>query len=208
MERTVTKKNAIRIIRGKPMPKSLEKGFVHNGWEAHLDGVYARTAALFADHAGCSKALYTHLELLLPCIAFYEAAQKVTGSKEKALAFCDEWAFREIEKMMPMARGIMKLGLYRLMPDFGRLMLNNIFGEAAGFRSREVPGGKKISVDMTRCPYYETCKKYGCPELTQYFCKSDDIIYGNLHPKLIWARTQTLGMGGECCDFRLHLKEE
>lgn len=34
--------------------------------------------------------------------------------------------------------------------------------------------------------------KYGCPELTQFFCKSDDICYGNLHPKLVWARNKTL----------------
>lgn len=50
--------------------------------------------------------------------------------------------------------------------------------------------------------------KYGCPELTQFFCKSDDICYGNLHPKLVWARTKTLGMGGDCCDFKLYMKGE
>ena len=208
MERTVTKKEAARIIRKKPMPKSLEKGFLHSGWEAHLDGVYARTAELFADHAGCAGALHSHLEQLLPCIACYEALQRITGSKEKALAFCDAWAFREIERMMPVARGLMKLGLYRLMPTLCGKLLHTMFGEAAGFRSREVPGGKKFSVDMTLCPYFETCRNYGCPELTRFFCESDDITYGNLHPRLIWARTQTLGTGGECCDFRLHLRED
>ncbi len=62
--------------------------------------------------------------------------------------------------------------------------------------------------DMTVCPYVETCKKYGCPELAQFFCKSDDICYGNMHPKLVWGRTKTLGTGGDCCDFSLWIKEE
>ena len=60
---------------------------------------------------------------------------------------------------------------------------------------------------MLVCPYFETCKKYGCPELTRFFCKSDDITYGNLHPRLVWHRTQILGTGGECCDFRLFIRE-
>ena len=208
MSKTVTISKAKRIIRGKPMPKSLEKGFRQNGWEEHLEEVYARTAELFQENERASKALMTHLQQLLPCIAFYETLQKVTGSKENALAFLEQWAFVEIEKMMPMARAVMKLGLYKFMPDLCQKMLHSMFGEEAGFESREVPNGKKFSRDMTRCPYVDTCRKYGCPELTRFACKADDITYGDLHPKLVWARTQTLGTGGSCCDFRLFLKEK
>ena len=35
----------------------------------------------------------------------------------------------------------------------------------------------------------------------------DDAGYGNLHPKLIWGRTKTIGRGGDCCDFLLEYKE-
>ena len=58
-------------------------------------------------------------------------------------------------------------------------------------------------VDMTKCPYYDTCVQYGCPELCHCFCDSDDITYDGLHPKLYWHRTKTLGRGGDCCDFFL-----
>lgn len=27
--------------------------------------------------------------------------------------------------------------------------------------------------------------------------------YGNMHPKLKWGRTKTLGRGNDCCDFKL-----
>ena len=33
-------------------------------------------------------------------------------------------------------------------------------------------------VDMTKCPYYDTCVQYGCPELCPCFCDSDDIFSG------------------------------
>lgn len=35
-------------------------------------------------------------------------------------------------------------------------------------------------VDMTKCPYYDTCVQYGCPELCPCFCDSDDITCANL----------------------------
>ena len=57
------------------------------------------------------------------------------------------------------------------------------------------------AIDMTRCPYHDTCVKYGCPELCRCFCDSDDVSYENLHPQLVWHRTKTLGRGGDCCDF-------
>ena len=202
------RKETIRIIRKKPMPKALEIGFKKEGYEAELEEVYARAGQLFDEHSHVSKAQRTHLEQILPCIAFYEALIRITGDKEASLAFFEKWAFTEIEKMVPFVQKVMKLGLYRSMPKICDMMLDKLFGEAAGFESREVPDAPKFARDMTVCPYFEACKKYGCPEITQFFCKSDDITYGKLHPKLVWGRTQTLGTGGECCDFRLYVKND
>ena len=42
--------------------------------------------------------------------------------------------------------------------------------------------------------------------VNRFFCKSDDITYGDMHPGLVWGRTQTLETGGSCCGFKLHLK--
>lgn len=205
--KTVTPEACKKIIRRKPITKSLYNGFVANGWDAHLPAVYDRAAALFEDNTSASPALQMHLNQLLPMIALYEKAVEITGSVEGALAFTEKWAFIETEKMMKFARGLMKLGLYKLMPSLCGKMLDRMFGEAAGFKYRLVPDAPKFAVDMLHCPYFETCKKYGCPELTQFCCRADDITYGNLHKNLVWARTQTLAIGGSCCDFRLHLKK-
>ena len=81
-----------------------------------------------------------------------------------------------------------------------------LFGVTAGFASRDIQTtGGVWRIDMTKCPYHDTCVEHGCPELCPCFCDSDDIAYDKLHPKLVWHRTKTLGRGGDCCDFCLKL---
>lgn len=190
-----------------PIAGSLVSGFEAMGWAGRLPQVCRRTVELRRENAGASKALQTHLKQLLPMIALYEAAVEASGSKEEAMAFMDAWAFLKVEKMVSRIRPLMKLGLYRLMPGLCSAMLDKLFGKAAGFDYRSVPEAPAFAADMTRCPYVDTCARYGCPELARISCKADDIAYGQLHPKLLWGRTQTLGTGGSCCDFRLYIKE-
>ena len=84
----------------------------------------------------------------------------------------------------------------------------NSFGTDAGFvYSFPETHGNEARFNIVRCPYFETCKRYGCPEITRCFCDGDDAGYGNLHPKLIWGRTRTIRRGGDCCDFLLEYKE-
>lgn len=202
-------KYAKKCIKKEPMPKSLEKQFKNNGMENLLEGVYQRTEELIVDNQNASKELMRHLEQILPSIAFYEALLEKEGSQEMALSAFEKWCFIEIEKMAKWIPIVMKIpGLYKLVPRVMKSMLDKIFGHAAGFDyiEKEIENG--FAADMTVCPYVETCKKYGCPELAQMFCKSDDICYGNMHPKLVWGRTKTLGTGGDCCDFSLWIKEE
>ena len=66
--------------------------------------------------------------------------------------------------------------------------------------------GNEARFNMVRCPSWETCKRYGCPEITRAFCGGDDAGYGDLHPKLFWGRTKTIGKGGDCCDFLLQYR--
>ncbi len=199
---------AKRCIRKKPMPCSLENTFKKQGLGHLLGDVYIRTAELIQDNQDANKALMTHLQQILPCIAFYEALLAKEGSKDKALALFEKWCFLKIEKMAKWIPIVMKIpGLYKKMPALMRSMLDKLFGRAAGFDYEDVKQENGFAVNMIICPYVETCKKYGCPELAQFFCKSDDICYGNMHPKLVWGRMKTLGMGGDCCDFKLTIRK-
>lgn len=204
-------KDAKKAIKGKPMPKSLEKRFIENGMENYLlgeNGVYERTAKLLEENKSANKALFIHLQQILPCIAFYEALLAKTNNKEEALKLYEAWAYNNLEKYSIAIKRIMKLGFYKKMPAFFDKTIDKLFGPDAGFESKKLPDLPVFSRDIIVCPYFETCKKYGCPEITQFFCKSDDLTYGNMHPKLIWNRTKTLGRGDDCCDFRLWLKED
>ena len=203
-----TIKTVKKIIRKKPMPCSLEKEFKENGLGEYLEKVYTRSAELLEENKNVSKAQMTHLEQILPCIAFYEALIEIEGSKEKALNIYDGWCLKKIEKIGKVIPVIMKIPrLYKKVPSIMEKMLDRLFGTMAGFEYRRVDCKKGFAADMLVCPYVEMCKKYGCIEIAQYFCKSDDLTYGNMHPKVIWARTKTLGTGGACCDFKILIKD-
>ena len=108
-----------------------------------------------------------------------------------------------------MIRKLCKIpGFYRLVPRIWKKAAFQLFGPEAGFASvlYDTPGSE-VKFDMTACPYFETCKKLGCPEIAPIFCRSDDICYGHMHRKLIWNRTKTLARGGDCCDFDLYVKK-
>lgn len=77
----MTKKEAVKIIRKKPVPSALELGFKTEGYENELENVYIRTAELFDENANASQALYKHLRQILPSIAFYEALLRITGDR-------------------------------------------------------------------------------------------------------------------------------
>ena len=99
-------------------------------------------------------------------------------------------------------------GLYRLVPGIFVRSTRTVFGPAAGFAAAELQTGRSIwRVDMTKCPYHDTCARYGCPELCRCFCDSDDISYAGLHPRLVWHRTKTLGRGGDCCDLCMKIEK-
>lgn len=197
-------KLAKKYINKEPIPSSLQKEFKRNGMENLLEGVYNRTAELILDNQNANKTLMMHLEQILPSIAFYEALLEKEKNQEKALAIFEKWCFIKMEKMAKMIPAILKVpGLYKKIPSLMRKLLDKMFGREAGFDYIEREQENGFAVDMIVCPYVETCKKYGCLELAQFFCKSDDICYGNMHPKLVWGRTKTLGTGGNCCDFKL-----
>lgn len=99
----------------------------------------------------------------------------------------------------------MKIPLaYKLMPYLASKMMKKTFNEEAGFKSETIQISKGIwRINMTKCFYYDTLKKYDYASFCKIFSKTDDICNENLHPKLIWNRTKTIGFGYEYCDFCL-----
>ena len=178
--------------------------------QALTDAFHRRLEQLRAENTGESKEKLRHLESqIMPGVAAYETLQSVMPKEE---AFKTVHGYVE-KKAWRMRRAILKLmrlpELWRLVPALFAKGTRKIFGETAGFAARELQtGGGVWRIDMIKCPYHDACVRYGCPELCPCFCDSDDITYDNMHPRLRWRRTKTLGRGGDCCDFCLKVQED
>lgn len=170
----------------------------------------ARLRALRAENAGATKEKQRHLEgQILPGIAAYETLQTVLP-KDEALQTVHGYVEERAWKLKKMILAFLRLpGLYRRVPGMFCRETPKLFGETARFAAREIQtSGGVWRIDMTRCPYHDTCVQYGCPELCPSFCDSDNITYSGMHPKLSWYRTKTLGRGGDCCDFCLKIADK
>lgn len=164
-----------------------------------------RLEELLKENSNESKEKKYHLEKqILPGIAAYETLQKAMP-KEKALETVHSYVEERAHKLRKSFDKLMKIpGLYRIVPKIFTKGTRKMFGTAAGFDAVEIKTDDGVwRIDMTKCPYHDTCKKYGCGELCPSFCDSDDITYSNLHKNLLWERSKTLGRGDDRCDFCL-----
>ena len=156
------------------------------------------------------KALQRHLRNnIFPAAAVFLALLQEGRSREEAAALTDELFSACMEKPAAMIQKICRIpGFYRILPWIWKKAAFRLFGPEAGFAATmyKTPASR-VKFDMTACPYLETCRKIGCPEIAFTFCHTDDICYGHMHNKLIWNRTQTLARGGTCCDFDLYAEK-
>ena len=177
---------------------------------ARLNAMFdARLQELLAENANESKEKRQHLKRqILPGIAAYETLQTVMP-KDEALQTVHGYLEQYAGRAHRLIAGLLHVpGLYRLVPGVFVKSTRTAFGSAAGFAVTEIKADRTTwRIDMMKCPYNDTCIKYGCPELCRCFCDSDDISYAGLHPKLLWHRTKTLGRGDDRCDFCLELKD-
>lgn len=73
-------------------------------------------------------------------------------------------------------------------------------------KSEQRHGRDFFDVTITECLWHIACVENGCAELCRLFCDVDDVTYGGLK-KIGFTRTQTLGCGGDCCDFHFFKKQ-
>lgn len=138
---------------------------------------------------------------ILPAVALYKALLEL--DPENALNSAHTVMMNLCKMGGAVAGKLMKMpGMKSLFMWLLPKMAVNMFGESCGFQFENYEVSKKmLKMDMTACPYCRYAEILGCPELMPVFCDSDFATYGNL-PGIRFERTQTLGIGGSCCDFR------
>ena len=162
-----------------------------------------------AEHAGLSSLERLHTDnKIFPCIALYKALQDVMA-KEEALRIMGDATLIKASASGDMFRKKLRTrrasGMFVTM--FSKIA-DIIFGEKAGFEVKHYKTEKyDARFDMLACPYHRWFTEYGCGELCQFACKSDEYAYGNLD-HIVFERSETLGTGGSRCDFHVYLKKE
>ena len=58
--------------------------------------------------------------------------------------------------------------------------------------------------NITKCLWFDTCKKAECPELCKIFCRNDEINFIDVSPRLFFKRSMTIGNGDPFCDFHFY----
>ena len=166
-----------------------------------------KLAKLTAENSNASRKKMVHLKgQILPAIAVFKALCSVM-SEDEAFDVMRGYIFNNAKRARKIYDKLMKIpGAYRLMPFAAAKVMKKSFGKDAGFERKTIMvSGGIWRVDITKCPYHDGLKSYGCDRLCRLFCETDDICNSELHPKLVWHRTKTLGKGDDCCDFCLRI---
>lgn len=191
----------------RPLHHILTDHFGKDAGAALEEEIHTYLGELLALHKDDEAALREESHhYILPAIAIYRTLREKTGS-DAALAL-----FRAIFLQAGYA-GAAHLRKKAKEPGFyeafvHRLAKNNV-GEQGGFCFQSIEdSAQRVEFHVLRCPYCTYCERYGCKELVPVFCECDDIVYGNIHPDLIWRRTKTLGRGQALCDFRFDIVKD
>ncbi|MBQ3919609.1 MAG: L-2-amino-thiazoline-4-carboxylic acid hydrolase [Oscillospiraceae bacterium] len=145
----------------------------------------------------------TLAKTILPRIALYKALLSDSALHDRAYDITREYMLGVVGRQKHSGTAMMEIvpGFYRI---YSKVFLN-IMRTTDLQASTQKEGKNFYDITITDCLWHNACVQAGCPELCRTFCEVDDITYGGLK-KLGFSRTQTLGMGGTCCDFHFYRK--
>jgi hypothetical protein len=167
--------------------------------------VQTRFEALHAQRPSFARrALRLHLDHnLLPGLALYQVLRETSGGSEAALAQWDELVGAAegspAQKTFPLLGRVP--GGFALLRVFTRALMKHGFPEDGWTFHWVEDNPQRIAFNIERCFYLTVLAYYGAPELTEHFCRLDDLAAEKLPPSIRWERTTTLGRGGSVCDF-------
>lgn len=155
--------------------------------------------------------LRIHLnQAILPVLAFYQVLLPLNeGDQETTIREIEGvtrlWILRTTRFFIKPLRFFRKpFALFR--PGFEIVM--KLF-PPAGFEIDYLEKSEeRIAFDIKGCFYLNTLTRYGIPALTPVFCAADEAMAELFPPSIGFKRTQTLGRGGELCDFRYCLLKQ
>ena len=147
--------------------------------------------------------LKTLKNTILPRVALYKALNNYGFSMEDSNNHMKNYMLNYIAKSKHNSMVKMEKvpGFYSL---YSKIFLK-IMRKTDLQQSKQKHDAKSFDVTITKCLWHQACVENECPELCRLFCDVDNITYGELN-KIGFTRTQSLGYGGDCCDFHFFKK--
>lgn len=174
--------------------------------KAALADVLRRAEVHYADLAarcaGATPGEWFHLNnTILPTAAIYKALLET--DRENALAVTHSALIDLCQTGNRVMQVVLRIpGMKGLFMQLLPKMALKMFGHESGFDYTNYSADKThLAMDTTFCPYCKYAQLLGVEALMPTFCESDFATYGGL-PGIRFERTQTLGTGGDMCDFR------
>jgi hypothetical protein len=136
-----------------------------------------------------------------PGLAVYRSLLEIVGDQETVLEQMEPlFKASFVNNLLPGIR------LLNLLPEpfpIVRHVMRKMAFEPDGVYEQElvVDNRDTFAFNTHKCIIHQTLLSHDAGELTQLFCSTDDWLAAALS-KVRWERTQTLGRGGDYCDFR------
>ena len=201
------KNEALEILEGSKPSCAIRETITGFIGDDKGNAVWNRAAELVVEftnkYPSFPKSEYFHVKGIFNASALYLSLKELSGDNaleimEKGMAVYAREAAKAYQKMvkMPFGRTIFLKGF--------AMGAKKMFGETAGFKQEfHCANSKKLRFDVLECPYVKYTTELGCPEIAHIFCDNDVYAYGYLKG-ITFDRTQTLGTGGNKCDFYLY----
>ena len=155
-------------------------------------------------------------KILLEPIAYYKFEGVMIATTATEAALYDEVVGGQLRYWMgSLTAKNLPLSMFLETPDLGypawsgptnKNVSNSDIKSSLGLgivRFEEQP--EEFDLTIHQCLWHDTCVSCGCPEVCRFFCECDNYAFGDLK-KVGFRRTQTLGTGGDCCDFHFYKK--
>ncbi len=145
----------------------------------------------------------TLIQTILPRIALYKTLLKDDLSEDNVYNYMRKYMIDKVAVKKHSSTAKMELvpGFYSI---YSKIFLK-IMKTTDLQVSVQKHGKGYFDVTIKKCLWHMACVENGCAELCRLFCDVDDVTYGGLK-KIGFTRTQTLGYGGNCCDFHFFKK--
>ncbi|MBR4162335.1 MAG: L-2-amino-thiazoline-4-carboxylic acid hydrolase [Solobacterium sp.] len=200
-EKLLEKKQWIKEVMDERLPKKQSEEI----WNASIK----KLEEILNTYADIPEADKLHAYgFIFPSAAVYLCMKEKIG-QEEAYDILETAAIRNTKPMGEKIGKMMQIpGMKDLFIRIWDPLTKKMFSEKTGFKNQFYPKEKDAyRMDILACPYHKYLTLLGCPEINKIYCDNDVRTYGNL-PGLEFRRTQTIGTGGERCDFYIGKKEK